>query len=129
MAFEATHGNESIENVSVAYEENGNTIRTLGSETPRVCTRITRCMNFTAQTLTPALASGAQTKPNMRDFTLDSVVHTGGLFFVIHLNGKLDKTVPRTKSVYHSQMAEQKGVHGAKTLDGQLDESWTVVVN
>lgn len=43
-------------------------IATLGSETPRVCRRMTRCMNLTAEVLTPLFTVGDATRSRMRDF-------------------------------------------------------------
>ena len=52
---------------------------------PRVCTRITRCANFMADSFTPRLILGAQTNSSMRALEPESVVHEAGLFRLTHL--------------------------------------------
>jgi len=48
---------------------------TLGSDTPRVSTKINLCMNFTAESLTPLLVCGDQTNSRIRALHWMSVSH------------------------------------------------------
>jgi len=59
--------------------------RTRGSETPRVCTRTTRCANFMAESLIPALTFEAHRRSIMRDFAVERVFHAAGLLRLVHL--------------------------------------------
>jgi hypothetical protein len=59
--------------------------RTRGSETPRVCTRTTRCANFIAESLIPTLIFEAHRRSIMRDFTAERVFHAAGLLRLVHL--------------------------------------------
>lgn len=59
--------------------------RTRGSETPRVCTRITRCANFIAESLIPTLIFEAHRRSMMRDFAAERVFHAAGLLRLVHL--------------------------------------------
>lgn len=60
---------------------------TLGSEIPRVWTRITRCKNFIAENLIPAFVEGDQTKSRIRALHAERVFQAEGLLRFVHLMG------------------------------------------
>lgn len=49
--------------------------RTRGSFIPRVCTRMTRCMNLIAAALSPVLTCGAHTNSSIRAFACERTFH------------------------------------------------------
>jgi hypothetical protein len=61
---------------------------TLGSATPRDCTRMTLCKNLTAANCTPACASGAHMNSMIRLFARESVSHSGRSVLLVHLSSK-----------------------------------------
>lgn len=59
---------------------------TLGSDTPRVSTMINRCMNFTAESLTPLLVWGDHTNSRIRALHWTSVSHCDRRLRLVQLN-------------------------------------------
>jgi len=64
---------------------------TLGSATPRDCTRMTLCRNLTAASCTPACTFGAHMNSIMRFFARDSVSHCSRSFLFVHLCSRRER--------------------------------------
>src|SRR6266853_6238989 len=67
---------------------------TLGSATPRDCTRMTLCRNLTAANCTPGGASGAHMSSMIRLLARESVSHCGRSFLLVHSRRKISGYTP-----------------------------------
>src|SRR6266850_2651255 len=103
---------------------------TLGSATPRDCTRMTLCRNLTAANCTPACESGAHMNSMIRLFARVSVSHSGRSVLLVHLSPKRTSVSFRgfPTLCVDAQPTKEKRVRPRKRLHSDFDSPGIVVI-
>lgn len=100
---------------------------TRGSAIPRVSTKMTLCMNFTAASRTPALVFGAHTSSSMRFFACVRTSHGWRALRLRQLTrGRYLKRCGDDE--VYAQRAEEQWIDARKRLHNDLDCEWVSVL-